>query len=103
MMMKNPPHPGQSLLDNCIAPLGMSITGTARHLGVSRKHLSNIVNGNAGISAEMAIRLEKAFGSTAECWCRIQLAYDIAQAKKKAKQIKVKRIDYDPETIVLMD
>jgi len=89
--MKNPPHPGLSIRHDCLEPLGLSVTEGAKVLGVSRQALNNVINGKAGISPEMAIRLTKAFGSTAETWLRMQLAYDLAQARKKEGRIKVRR------------
>lgn len=91
-MMKNPPHPGESVKFDCLEPLGLTVTEGAKVLGVSRKTLSDLVNGHAGISPEMAIRLSKAFGSSAETWHRMQSAYDLAQAMKRADQIKVQRV-----------
>ena len=91
MPMKNPPHPGLSVRHDCLEPLGLSVTEAARKLGVSRKQLSAIVNGRSGISPEMAIRLDKAFGGGAETWFRLQAAYDLAQAMKRADDIKVER------------
>jgi addiction module HigA family antidote len=90
--MKNPPHPGLSVREDCLVPLGLSVTDAAKRLGVSRKQLSGIVNGRAGISPEMAIRLDKAFGGGAETWHRMQAAYDFAQALKRADKIAVRRI-----------
>jgi addiction module HigA family antidote len=92
MPMKNPPHPGLSVRHDCLEPLGLSVTDAARKLGVSRKQLSDIVNGRSGISPEMAIRLDKAFGGSAETWFRLQAAYDLAQAMQHADRIKVARI-----------
>jgi antitoxin HigA-1 len=92
MPMKNPPHPGLSVRHDCLEPLGLSVTEAARKLGVSRKQLSDIVNGRAGISPEMAIRLDKAFGGGAETWLRLQAAYDLAQAMRHAGKIKVERL-----------
>ena len=92
MPMKDPPHPGLSVRHLCLEPLGLSVTEAAKRLGVSRKQLSDIVNCHAGISPEMAIRLDKAFGGEAEMWSRLQAAYDLAQAMKKADSIRVKRI-----------
>ena len=92
MPMKNPPHPGRTILHDCIEPLGLTVTAGARVLGVARPTLSNVINGKAGNSPEMAIRLEKAFGSTADAWLRMQAAYDLAQARKREKDIKVKRV-----------
>jgi len=92
MPMKNPPHPGLSVRHDCLEPLGLSVTEAARKLGVSRKQLSDIVNCHSGISPEMAIRLDKAFGGGAETWFRLQAAYDLAQAMKHAGRIKVARL-----------
>lgn len=92
MPMKNPPHPGLSVRHDCLEPLGLSVTAAARKLGVSRKQLSDIVNGRSGISPEMAIRLDKAFGGGAETWFRLQASYDLAQALKHAGRIKVARV-----------
>lgn len=82
MSMKNPPHPGKSVRVSCLEPLGLSVTEGAKVLGVTRQTLSNLINGKTGISPEMAIRLSKAFGSTAETWIRLQAAYDLAQGFK---------------------
>jgi len=90
MPMKNPPHPGRSIRTACLEPLGLSVTDGAEALGVSRQTLNNVVNGKSGISPEMAIRLSKAFGSTPETWLRMQLAYDLAQARKDESRIKIK-------------
>jgi addiction module HigA family antidote len=92
MPMRNPPHPGQSVRCDCLEPLGLTVTEAARHLGVSRKQLSDLVNGHAGISPEMAIRLDKAFGGGAETWYRLQAAYDMSQAMQRADEIRVQRL-----------
>jgi addiction module HigA family antidote len=92
MRMKNPPHPGQHVLRDCLEPLGLSITRGADILGVTRLTLSNLVNGKNGISPEMAIRLYKAFGGRPEVWLGMQSDYDLAQAMKKAGRIKVKPV-----------
>ncbi len=92
MAMKNPPHPGLSVRHDCLEPLGLSVTEAARKLGISRKQLSDIVNCHSGISPEMAIRLDKAFGGNAGTWIRLQAAYDLAKAMKKADRIKVERL-----------
>ena len=92
MPMKNPPHPGFSVRNDCLEPLGLSMTEAARKLGVSRKQLSDVVNGHSGISPEMAIRLDTAFAGDADTWYRLQAAYDLAQAMKKADQINVERV-----------
>ena len=91
MSMKNPVHPGQIVQHACLDALGLSISEGAKILGVSRQALNNIVTGKSGISPEMAIRLTKAFGSTEETWLRMQLAYDLAAARKDASKIKVQR------------
>lgn len=92
MAMKNPPHPGLSVRHDCLEPLGLSVTDAADKLGISRKQLSALLNGHAGISPEMAIRLDKAFGGGAETWLRLQTAYDLAQAMKRVDEIKVERV-----------
>ena len=90
--MKNPPHPGLSVRHDCLEPLGLTVTEAAKKLGVSRKQLSDVVNGHSRISPQMAIRLDKAFGGEANTWYRLQAAYDLAQAMKQVDQIKVERI-----------
>ncbi|MEC9347926.1 MAG: HigA family addiction module antitoxin [Pseudomonadota bacterium] len=92
MSMKRPPHPGLSVRHDCIEPLGLTVTEAASKLGVSRKQLSDIVNCRAGISAEMAIRLDKAFGGGAETWYRMQAAWDLARAMEHADEIRVERL-----------
>jgi addiction module HigA family antidote len=92
MAMRTPPHPGLSVRHDCIEPLGLTITETAEILGVTRQALNNLVNGKSGISPEMAIRLDKAFGGSAETWLRLQMAYDLAQARRYEADIKVKRV-----------
>ena len=91
MAMKNPAHPGRIVRSACLTPLGLSVTDGARVLGVTRQTLTKIVNGKSGISAQMAIRLAKAFGSSPEIWLRMQAAYDLAQARKEESKIKVRR------------
>lgn len=93
MQMKNPPHPGHAVRHECLEPLGLTVTDGAAALGVSRQALNNLVNGKASISPEMAVRLSKAFGSSAETWLRMQLAYDLAQVQRRASAIKVKRLE----------
>lgn len=92
MTMKNPPHPGRIVRQECIEPLGLTITEAAARLGVKRQTLNNLVNARAGISAEMSIRLAKAFGSRPEVWLRLQMHYDLAKAEKTAHRIKVRRV-----------
>ena len=90
-MMKNPPHPGRIVRQECIEPLELSVTEAAKGLGVTRKALSELLNGRSGISPEMALRLSKAFGSSAEMWLGLQLDYDLAQLRAKARTIKVQK------------
>jgi len=92
MKMHNPPHPGEVLRELCLEPLGLSVTRAAEALGVSRKTLSAIVNERAGISPEMAIRLSKAFGTSAESWLNQQTQYDLWVTEKSLGKIKVKRL-----------
>jgi len=82
--MKNPPHPGLSVRHDCLAPLGLSVTEAARRLGVTRQALNNVVNGKAGISADMALKIAGTFGGGAEAWLAAQMAYDLAQARRRA-------------------
>ena len=96
MAMKSPPHPGRSIKQNCLEPLGLSVTEGARVLGVARHTLSRVLNGHAAISPEMAIRLEKVGWSTAEFWLRRQTSYDLALARRSEDRIKVMR--YEPQT-----
>lgn len=91
MSMKEPPHPGQSVRYDCIEAVGLSVTDAAKVLGVTRQALNNVVTGKAGISPEMAIRLDKAFGGSPEAWLSLQTAYDLAQARKNADTIAVRR------------
>ena len=92
MLMHNPPHPGEVIRELCIEPLGLSVTEAAAALGVSRKTLSNILNGHAGISPEMAVRLSIAFDTTSESWLNQQLQYDLWFAEKERKKLKVKKL-----------
>lgn len=88
MRIKNPPHPGLSVRFDCLEPLGRSIAEEAKVLGVTRQAVNNLVNCKAGLPAEMAIRLDKAFGGGAETCLRMQAAYDLAQVGKRAGKIK---------------
>jgi antitoxin HigA-1 len=101
MPMKNPPHPGLSVRLDCLEPLDLTVTEGAKILGVTRQTLNNLVNGKAGISAEMAVRLAKAFGSTAEVWLRMQGAYDLAQVRKHESRIRVRRVERPVELVDL--
>jgi antitoxin HigA-1 len=90
MLMKNPVHPGE-ILSEVICELGLSVTGAAEVLGVTRVTVSKVINGRSSISPEMAIRLSQAFGSTPDFWLRLQLNYDLEQAREKAAATKIKR------------
>ena len=103
MPMKNPPHPGELIKDVCIAPLGLTITQAAEGLGVTRKTLSQLLNGHAGISTEMAIRLSKAFGRSPESWLALQSAYDLAQIAKSAANFDVKPLFEHNSSLVTAD
>jgi addiction module HigA family antidote len=91
MSMYNPPHPGRIVRQECLEELKLTVTEAAKVLGVTRQTLNNLVNEKAAISPEMAIRLEKAFGSTADTWLCMQAAHDLAQTRKKAGKIDVQR------------
>ena len=89
MQMHNPPHPGEVVRALCLEPLGLSVTRAAEGLGVSRKALSELLNGHSGISPEMAIRLSKAFGGGPESWLTQQMQYDLWRTQRNAKNIRV--------------
>jgi addiction module HigA family antidote len=97
MTMKNPPHPGEIIRELCLKPLGLSVTQAARGLGVTRKTLSLLLNGHAGISPEMAVRLSQAFGRSPESWLQLQAQYDLAQIRKSPREIKIKPF-YEPSS-----
>jgi len=88
MPMKNPPHPGRIVRQDCIEPLGLTVTGAAKALGITRQALNNLVNGKAGISPEMAVRISKAFGGSPEMWLRLQANYDLARVRQNEIDIK---------------
>ena len=91
-MMHNPPHPGEVIRDLCIKPLDLTVTDTAEALGISRKALSELLNGHTGVSPEMAIRLSIAFDTTPESWLTQQMQYDLWQLKQSRKSLKVKHL-----------
>ena len=93
MPKDKPPHPGEYVLEECIKPLGLSIGEAAKGLQVSRSTLSRLINGKSGVSPDMAVRLAKAFGSTPEMWLRLQNAFDLAEARKSARTIDIKRFE----------
>ena len=95
MPMTDPPHPGRGIRENCLVPLHLNVTEAAQVLGVARHTLSRVLNGQAAISPEMAIRLEKAGWSNAEFWLRRQTTYDLAQVRRNEDRIKVQR--YRPQ------
>src|SRR5258706_1899350 len=88
----NPPHPGEILRSLCLEPLGLSVTDVAKGLGVSRKTLSAVLNGRAGVSPEMAVRLSIAFNTSAESWLNQQVQFDLWLAEKRRKSLRVTRI-----------
>lgn len=92
MTMHNPPHPGEVIRELCLEPLGLSVSDAAEALGVSRKTLSAILNGRAGISPEMAIRLSIAFDTTPESWLNQQMQYDLWKAEQRRGELEVKRL-----------
>jgi antitoxin HigA-1 len=90
--MKNPPHPGDFIRTEIIEPAGLSVTDAAKALEVSRPALSSLLNGKANLSGDMALRIEKAFGVKMDTLIRMQSAYDIAQTRKREKEIRIRRI-----------
>jgi antitoxin HigA-1 len=90
--MHNPPHPGEILRKHCLEPLALSVRDAAKALGVSRKTLSSVLNGRAGISPKMAVRLSIAFDTNAESWLNQQVQYDLWRAEKRRKSLKVARL-----------
>jgi addiction module HigA family antidote len=90
MKMHNPPHPGEVLKELCLKPMALTVTEAAKALGVSRKTLSAILNGRAGVSPEMAVRLSIAFDTTAESWLNHQVQYDLWQVERNRKKLRVK-------------
>ncbi len=91
MPMRNPPHPGELVRDN-LDDLGLSVAEAATGLGVTRQQLYNVINGRSGITPEMALRLEKAFGGSADMWLRMQASHDLAKVRSSAKSISVRRL-----------
>jgi len=89
MKMHNPLHPGEVIRETCLEPLELSVTAAAKGLGVTRKALSELLNGHSGVSPDMAIRLQKVGWSTAETWLRMQMQYDLWHAEQRADKIKV--------------
>src|SRR5208283_4005639 len=94
MRMLNPPHPGDFIRTEIIEPAGLSVTAASAALQVSRPALSSLLNGKAGLSGDMALRIEKAFGVKMETLMRMQFAHEIAQTRKREKEIRVRRINY---------
>ena len=91
MKMKTPVHPGE-LAKECLDDLGLSVAEAAKGIGITRQQLHNVVAGRSNVTPEMAIRFEKAFGSTADTWLRMQMNYDLAQTRKRTSGITVKRL-----------
>ena len=98
MPMANPCHPGEIVKYDCLAALGLTVTEAAKGLGVTRQALSYVLNGRSRVSVDMAIRFSKAFGSTPETWLGMQMAFDLAQVRERAKQIKVKKF-FEPSAV----
>ncbi len=94
MPVHDPPHPGRIVRQECLEPLGLTVTKAARTLGVTRQALNNLVDGHSGVSPEVAIRLAKAFGGSPEVWLRMQMNHDLAQVRKREAEIDVTR--YEP-------
>ena len=92
MLMHNPPHPGEIIMELCLEPLGISVTAAAEGLGVSRKTLSAILNGRAGISPEMAVRLSIAFDTSSESWLNQQTQYDLWVAEQAIGDIQIEKL-----------
>ena len=91
-MMHNPPHPGEVIRELCLEPLGVTVTAAAKALGVSRKALSELLNGKTGVSPEMAVRLSIAFDTTPESWLTQQMQYDLWRAEKKRTSLHVEKL-----------
>jgi addiction module HigA family antidote len=91
MEMHDPAHPGEIVREECLKPLGLTVTAAAEALGVTRKALSDLLNGYTGVSPDMAIRLEQVFGSSADTWLRLQLQRDMWEARQRSDKIKVNR------------
>jgi addiction module HigA family antidote len=91
MEMHDPAHPGEIVREECLKPLGLTVTAAAEALGVTRKALSDLLNGHSGVSPDMAIRLEQVFGSTADTWLRLQMQRNLWEARQRSDKIKVNR------------
>ena len=91
MEMHDPAHPREIVREECLKPLGLTVTAAAEALGVTRKALSDLLNGHTGVSPDMAIRLEQVFGSTADTWLRMQMQRDLWQARQRADTIKINK------------
>ena len=92
MRMYNPPHPGEIIREFCIEPLGLTVTGAAKSLGVSRKTFSVLLNGRSGISPEMAMRLSRVFGRSPEGWLKLQLQFDLWRIQQRVDLKNLKRL-----------
>jgi addiction module HigA family antidote len=96
MEMHDPAHPGEVIREACLKPLNLTVTAAAEALGVTRKALSDLLNGHSGVSPDMAIRLEQVFGSTADAWLRMQMQRDLWEARQRAGTIKVNKRFAEP-------
>ena len=94
MPMKNPPHPGESVQVLCLEPFELSIADAAQHLQIAKSDLANLCDGRAAMTPDIAIRLEQAFGSTADTWMRMQAAYDLTQARKRSTHINIPFLEH---------
>lgn len=99
MPMHNPPHPGETLQTICLEPHGLTVTRAAKGLGVSRRSLTNLLKGRTGVTAEMALRLSMAFGSTPELWLRLQSSYDLWHARQRCGSLDVEEFQEPPSLI----
>lgn len=95
MQMKNPPHPGRIIRQECLEPYNLTVGQLADALGVSRTHMSQLLNGKASISPEMAVRLSKAMGNNPDFWLRLQRQYDLTRVLEYAYQLKVKKLELE--------
>lgn len=102
MPMRNPPHPGESVREDCIAACNLTIAEAAAHMGIDERQLTDVCHGRAPITADIAIRVDMAFGGTADVWLALQASYDLAQARKRAADLSIERVpvpEPEPATV----
>ena len=92
MPMRNPPHPGESVREDCIAACNLTIAEAAAHMGVDERELTEVCHGRAPITADLAIRLDMAFGGGDRIWLALQASHDLAQARKRAATLRIERL-----------